>query len=132
MMTPDLKHDFDARGYVVLRGVVEPSVLRGVQNELARLVNEQARALVSAGKVENNFAAAPFETRLARLYENHNLLFHQGLPNRADTIRWSLDWRYQDATQPTLRAEAGHLARSHAYPDQVVRDAADWAERTFS
>ncbi|NUQ00281.1 MAG: phytanoyl-CoA dioxygenase family protein [Armatimonadetes bacterium] len=60
-----------------------------------------------------------------------NLLFHHGLPNRTDRIRWSLDWRYQDATQPTLRAEQGHLARSRQQPDQVVASAADWAARRF-
>jgi ectoine hydroxylase-related dioxygenase (phytanoyl-CoA dioxygenase family) len=62
----------------------------------------------------------------------HNLLFHQGLPNRSQGIRWSLDWRYQDATQETLRAEQGHLARSRLHPEQVVRDRADWAARSFT
>ena len=61
----------------------------------------------------------------------HNLLFHQGLPNRADHVRWSLDWRYQDATQPTLRQEHGHLARSQAHPEQVVQSAEEWASRHF-
>ncbi|MBI2298092.1 MAG: phytanoyl-CoA dioxygenase family protein [Armatimonadetes bacterium] len=61
----------------------------------------------------------------------HNLLFHQGLPNRSQQIRWSLDWRYQDATQPTLRKEEGHLARSRLHPERVVRDAAEWAARDF-
>ena len=41
-----------------------------------------------------------------------NLLFHQGLPNRSRTVRWNLDWRYQDARQPTLREDQGHIARS--------------------
>ncbi|MEZ4861488.1 MAG: phytanoyl-CoA dioxygenase family protein [Caldilineaceae bacterium] len=61
----------------------------------------------------------------------HNLLFHRGLPNRADHIRWSLDWRYQDATQPTLRKEQGHLARSRNHPEQVVQNAAYWTQLTF-
>ncbi len=61
----------------------------------------------------------------------HNLLFHRGLPNRSGAIRWSCDWRYQDANQPTMRAEKGHLARSRKHPDLVVRDASDWAGRRF-
>lgn len=61
----------------------------------------------------------------------HNLLFHQGQPNRTKTIRWSLDWRYQDATQPTLRKESGHLARSRRDPAHAVQDAAQWARLTF-
>jgi phytanoyl-CoA hydroxylase len=61
----------------------------------------------------------------------HNLLFHQGLPNRSRTIRWSLDWRYQDATQPTLRPEHGHIARSRLDPARAVNGAAEWASLSF-
>ena len=62
----------------------------------------------------------------------HNLLFHQGLPNHAKTIRWSMDWRYQDATQSTLRPENGHLARSNSHPTDIVKTAEQWANLTFS
>ncbi len=61
----------------------------------------------------------------------HNLLFHCGLPNHAPTIRWSCDWRYQDANQSTMREQKGHLARSRKHPDKVVKNAADWASRKF-
>ncbi len=61
----------------------------------------------------------------------HNLLFHRGLPNLSDKIRWSLDWRYQDATQDTLRIENGHLARSQAHPEKVISSAAQWANTSF-
>lgn len=60
-----------------------------------------------------------------------NLLFHRGLPNEADHVRWSLDFRYQDATQPTLRPTQGHLLRSASRPGEVVRDAAHWAQLRF-
>ena len=60
-----------------------------------------------------------------------NLLFHQGLCNRSQTIRWSCDWRYQDATQSTLRSERGHLARSDAHPETAVKSADQWAELEF-
>jgi ectoine hydroxylase-related dioxygenase (phytanoyl-CoA dioxygenase family) len=58
-----------------------------------------------------------------------NMLFHQGLPNATDTIRWSIDWRYQDATQPTLRPSSGHLARSRANPALAVKSPEDWIAR---
>lgn len=61
----------------------------------------------------------------------HNLLFHRGLPNHAKTIRWSLDWRYQDADQPTLRDEIGHIARSRRHPESAVPSAAEWASLSF-
>lgn len=61
-----------------------------------------------------------------------NLLFHRGLPNRAAHIRWSLDFRYQDARQPTLRTTQGHLLRSEIAPEAVVKDANAWVELEFS
>ena len=61
----------------------------------------------------------------------HNMLYHQGLPNRSGQVRWSMDWRYQDARQSTLRSTRGHLARSHLNPGEVVRDADDWTSRVF-
>ena len=60
-----------------------------------------------------------------------NLLFHRGLPNKSCEVRWSCDWRYQDARQSTLRSERGHLARSSAHPEEVVESAAAWAARDF-
>ncbi|MBM3265184.1 MAG: phytanoyl-CoA dioxygenase family protein [candidate division Zixibacteria bacterium] len=61
----------------------------------------------------------------------HNMLFHQGLPNRSDQVRWSMDWRYQDATQSTLRTATGHIARSRLHPEQVVADAVQWTQLSF-
>jgi len=61
----------------------------------------------------------------------HNLLFHRGQPNRSQGIRWSFDWRYQDATQDTLRAEVGHLARSRRHPASAVQSAEEWARLTY-
>jgi hypothetical protein len=43
-----------------------------------------------------------------------------------------MDWRYQDARQPTLREEQGHLARSVKNPQHVVQGPDDWARRLFS
>lgn len=62
----------------------------------------------------------------------HNLMFHCGLPNKSMTVRWSLDWRYQDATQPTMRTENGHLARSRNNPAAVVQSASQWASLTLN
>jgi len=61
----------------------------------------------------------------------NNLLFHQGQPNRSKHVRWSLDWRYQDASQSTLRKESGHIARSASNPASAVQNATQWSELTF-
>ena len=60
-----------------------------------------------------------------------NLLFHCGLPNKSKTIRWSVDWRYQNATEPTNRREKGHIARSSERPATVVSSASEWASLDF-
>jgi len=61
-----------------------------------------------------------------------NLLFHQGLPNRSQGIRWNADWRYQDATQSTFRDHSGHLVRSRINPESVVQSSNHWAELSFA
>ncbi|MBL4575277.1 MAG: hypothetical protein JKY51_04150, partial [Opitutaceae bacterium] len=48
-----------------------------------------------------------------------------------DTVRWSCDWRYQDATQSTIRENQGHLALSKIHPNKVVRSAEQWARLSF-
>lgn len=75
--------------------------------------------------------AVPIELDPGDIVLFHNLLFHRGLPNQARTIRWSLDWRYQDATQPTMRPESGHIARSRRHPGSAVQSAEEWARLTF-
>lgn len=61
----------------------------------------------------------------------NNMLFHRGLPNKSAKIRWSLDWRYEDARQPTMRDQEGHIARSRLDPSQAVQDAAHWSGLSF-
>ena len=75
--------------------------------------------------------AVPIELDPGDVVLFHNLLFHRGLPNRGAAIRWSLDWRYQDAREPTYREQHGHLARSILRPGEVVTSAAQWARLTF-
>ena len=61
----------------------------------------------------------------------HDLLFHRGQPKHSSHVRWNIEFRYQDATQSTLLPEKGHLVRSRAHPERVVRDAAHWAQLKF-
>jgi phytanoyl-CoA hydroxylase len=57
----------------------------------------------------------------------HNLTVHRSLPNVSDTIRWSVDLRYQDPAQPTGRVHVpGFLVRSAARPGDVVTDREHW------
>jgi ectoine hydroxylase-related dioxygenase (phytanoyl-CoA dioxygenase family) len=61
----------------------------------------------------------------------HNLLFHRGLPNHTKSIRWSMDWRYQDANQDTLRKEEGHIARSRKHLESAIHNAQEWTSARF-
>lgn len=54
------------------------------------------------------------------------LLFHQGQDNLSGRVRWSLDFRFQDARQPTLIDLQGHLLRSKENPDKVVSSRSEW------
>lgn len=61
----------------------------------------------------------------------NNMLFHQGQPNLSQEIRWSVDWRYQDANQSTSRVDQGHLARSQQNPDLVVKSSEEWVKLSW-
>jgi phytanoyl-CoA hydroxylase len=59
----------------------------------------------------------------------HNLTVHRSLPNVTDTIRWSVDLRYQDPALPTGREYVpGFLVRSAARPGEVARDRQQWID----
>ena len=52
---------------------------------------------------------------------------HRGLPNRADTVRWSVDTRYSQIGLPTGRASVpGFVARSCTNPENVAKSHHDW------
>lgn len=52
---------------------------------------------------------------------------HGSAPNRGDTVRWSMDLRWNDARQPNGRPHLpGMLVRSRENPELVVEDRADW------
>ena len=52
---------------------------------------------------------------------------HRSTPNRSDTIRWSMDLRYQKTGTPTGRPfHPDFVARSRTNPDSVLTDWAEW------
>jgi phytanoyl-CoA hydroxylase len=54
-------------------------------------------------------------------------IIHCGNPNMSDGVRWSIDWRYQNAELHTLREDQGDIVRSLRMPEAVVRDGKHWA-----
>ncbi len=59
----------------------------------------------------------------------HRLTQHASLSNRSQTVRWSLDLRYQPIGLPTGREEyPGFVARSRANPALVLTSFKQWEE----
>ena len=56
-------------------------------------------------------------------------LVHRSLPNRSDTVRWSVDTRYCQLGLPTGRPKVpGFIARSRQNPASVARSLEDWLQ----
>ena len=60
-------------------------------------------------------------------------LVHRSLPNRSDTVRWSIDTRYCQIGLPTGRPQVpGFVARSRQNPDSVAHSIDDWRQTLAS
>ncbi|MCY3992348.1 MAG: phytanoyl-CoA dioxygenase family protein [Caldilineaceae bacterium] len=56
-------------------------------------------------------------------------LVHRSIPNRSQTVRWSVDTRYSRIGLPTGRSKVpGFVARSRQHPDRVARSHHDWIQ----
>ena len=79
-------------------------------------------------RIEREQVALPVPAGSAILFNDRCV--HMSTPNQADTVRWSVDLRYQPTDQdPMPQHGAGFLARSHERPEAVA-DLQDWlAER---
>ena len=56
-------------------------------------------------------------------------LLHRSIPNKSDTVRWSVDSRYWRIGLPTGRPHSvGFVARSHEDPESVARSHHDWIQ----
>lgn len=66
----------------------------------------------------------PVKAGTAILFNDRCL--HMSTPNKAKTVRWSVDLRYQPTDQDPMRNHGiGFLARSHKHPERVAT-LADW------
>ena len=55
---------------------------------------------------------------------------HRSTPNNADTVRWSMDLRYQETGTPTGRPfHPDFVARSRSNPASELRDYDEWCRR---
>ncbi len=69
----------------------------------------------------------PLRAGSVLLFARHTM--HRGLPNLSESVRWSLDLRYQPTGQPTGREFfPGFVARSRRDPSSELREHATWAQ----
>ena len=62
----------------------------------------------------------------------NNLLVHCGGINSTNKIRWSFDWRFQDANKSTFRKETGHVISSKSTRNNCIpKTPSDWAKLKF-
>ena len=91
---------------------------------------------VSPELIESNIdGAVDIECSPGDLVVFNNLLVHCGGTNSTTKIRWSFDWRFQDATKRTYRKEKGHVISTknmlkHSN-DTIARTPNEWASLTF-
>ena len=88
-----------------------------------------ANAMLDPDVVAKHEAAAiPIELSPGDLVLFNFVLFHRGGQNSSDYIRWSIDWRYQNADKSTHRGPQGHIMRSRDPARPAVANAAAWAQ----
>jgi ectoine hydroxylase-related dioxygenase (phytanoyl-CoA dioxygenase family) len=72
----------------------------------------------------------PVPVRKGGIIFMHRLTPHRSTPNYSDTVRWSLDLRYQPTGMPTGRPfHPEFVVRSRRNPESVLTDHAEWTRR---
>ncbi len=90
---------------------------------------EQTEGIRDEDLPEGEAVACPVRRGGVVLFQHKTI--HRSFANRSDGIRWSLDVRYSDPSQPTGRAHTpGFIARSRKHPEKVIRNHWDWIELT--
>lgn len=60
---------FQEQGYLLLTEAVDPEIYRPLIEEFAAIIDAEAEAAHAAGRLAERFADAPFERRMAQLYQ---------------------------------------------------------------
>ena len=132
---------YDVEGYLVLPHLLDERDMAPACAAMMAKVDMIADELYADGLIDDRREDAPFETRLALLFSaltdkaravplpleaGGAILFndrciHMSTPNKAESVRWSVDLRYQPADQdPMPQHSVGFLARSRRYPERVA------------
>lgn len=69
-LTQEQVQFYDEEGYLVIPGLLTEGDMRPVRKCMSRCVDEIAEALHAAGKIRDRHEHAPFEERLARLFDD--------------------------------------------------------------
>lgn len=97
--------------------------LADASDATAKAVGSYMTAVNAADVARLEPAAVDVECDPGSVVLFSNLLVHRGGSNTSDAIRWSLDWRFQDAAKDTCRLDQGHVVRGPG----ACATADDWA-----
>ena len=118
-------NQYEEDGYVVIEGALTDDDLSPVIGDYIEVVDEKARQLHAEGKLQHLYADEPFETRLARIAEEHG----QGLGNmdlgatrRPDTFEFLRNEHLVDLIEPFIGPEITCNAISHMRPKMPAED----------
>jgi phytanoyl-CoA hydroxylase len=77
-----------------------------------------------------NIVPMPVPVKKGGIIFMHRYTPHRSTPNYTDTVRWSLDLRYQPTGTPTGRPfHPEFVVRSRSHPETVLTDHAEWSRR---
>ncbi len=80
------------------------------------------------GRMMDGRQAVPLPVKRGGVILFHKMNVHRALPNRSDSLRWSMDLRYHPIGQASGRpAFPGFVARSRSNPERELRDAEAWS-----
>ena len=76
-----------------------------------------------------DIAPVPVPVKKGGIIFMHRHTPHRSTPNHTDTVRWSLDLRYQPTGSPTGRPFHPEFVARSRHPETVLTDHAEWSRR---
>jgi len=76
-LTDSQIHDFNENGYLLIENALEPNDLNPLIKEFGEVVENGAAQLYADGEIDSEFKTEGFDTRLAKISEQSELLFQK-------------------------------------------------------
>ncbi len=125
-LTSEQIREFKEEGYLIARQMLPLDALQPLIDELTQKV-EGARGIADADLPDSSIVTC--EVDAGDVLLTMERLVHRSIPNRSQTVRWSVDTGYNRIGLPTGRSKVpGFVARSREHPEKVARSHHDWIQ----